>query len=356
MGGTSHRARPDQLPTSDLPARAPLSGFGGEKPRPGAQCDLTLRHVIQSARLVPAPLWTIHLWESVGAKRYASTMQLERGMPVTTNAIAAGERFTLARPTIEVAAAEIRLTSGLADAEEDLALSLREALRATGLPFNVISPAARQEVSLSMSPTGGQAVQGTSIQGWTFNDEAAQLQVTWLPDVLLVQSSTYTHFSETLKPVLDAALQWLDENGQVHLRTRAGLRYVNRLVDESATAPQAWHGRVEDWLLGQVITGPWANRVEQAHQQLHLRNEDSTNTALRHGPFRDAASRNNFSYLLDLDVFDASTESFRPSSTLELLTRLNYTAATVYRGTLTPEFLEQLGIAVESAARGEEDR
>ena len=279
-------------------------------------------------------------------------MQLEGGLPVTTSAIASGERFILARPTIEVAAAEIRLTSSLGAAAEELALSLRDALRSTGLAFKVMNPAARQEVAVSMSPTGGQAVQGTSVQGWVFNDEA-QMQITWLPDLLLVQSSSYTHFSDTLKPVLEVALTWLDENAHVQLRTRAGLRYVNRLVDEAATAPRAWRGRVQDWLLGPVIAGAWAERVEQAHQQLHLRNADSTSSALRHGPFRDAAARNSFSYLLDLDVFDASTEPFAASSALELLTRLNHTAATLFRETLTPEFLEQLGIAFGSA-EGEE--
>lgn len=293
------------------------------------------------------------LRDTVGPARYVSSMQLEGGLPVTTNAIASGERFILARPTIEVAAAEIRFTSAAGAAEEGLALSLRDSLRTTELAFKVMNPAARQEVAVSMSPVGGQAVQGTSVKGWVFNDESAQMQVTWLPDVLLVQSSSYTHFSETLKPVLEAALSWLDENAHVQLRTRAGLRYVNRLVDEAATAPQAWQGRVQDWLLGPVIAGPWAQRVEQAHQELHLRNADSTNTALRHGPFRDAAARNSFSYLLDLDVFDASTEPFAGASALELLTRLNYTAATVFRGTLTSEFLEQLGIAVEPTVEGE---
>ncbi|THJ04277.1 TIGR04255 family protein [Nocardioides sp.] len=270
-------------------------------------------------------------------------------MPVTTSAIATGERFILARPTIEVAAAEIRLTSAVGAAAEEVALSLRDALRSTGLAFKVMNPAARQEVAVSMSPTGGQAVQGTSVQGWVFNDEAAQMQVTWLPDLLLVQSSSYTHFSDTLKPVLEAALTWLDENAHAQLRTRAGLRYVNRLVDEAALAPRAWQGRVQDWLLGPVVAGLWAERVEQAHQQLHLRNADSTSTVLRHGPFRDAAARNRFSYLVDLDVFDASTEPFAASSALELLTRLNHTAATVFRETLTPEFLERLGIAFGSA-------
>lgn len=272
---------------------------------------------------------------------------------MTNNAIASGERFILARPTIEVAAAEIRLTSGLALAEEVHALSLREALRGSGHSFKTMSAAARQEVALSMSPAGGQAVQGTSVQGWTFSDEPSQMQVTWLADVLLVQSSSYTHYSETLKPVLEAALHWLADNAGVQLRTRAGLRYVNRLVDESADTAQAWRGRVNDWLLGPVVAGPWAARIEHSHQQLHIRNEESTTTVLRHGPFRDAAARNNFSYLLDLDVFDEGTEAFNVLDTLELLTRLNYTAATLFRGTLTAEFLEELGIATESQEGGD---
>ena len=280
-------------------------------------------------------------------------MQLEGGLPMTSNAIASGERFILARPTIEVAAAEVRLMSSLGGGEEKLALALRDALRGTGRAFKGMNPAARQEVAVSMSPAGGQAVQGTSVHGWTFHDEPTHMQVTWLPDVLLVQSSAYTHFSETLKPVLEAALTWLEENAHVQLLTRAGLRYVNRLVDESASVPRAWQGRVNDWLLGPVIAGPWAEHVEQAHQQLDLLTADSTNVALRHGPFRDAAARNSFSYLLDLDVFDTSTEPFAAAGALELLTRLNYTAATIFRGTLTPEFLEQLGLSVEPVEKGE---
>jgi uncharacterized protein (TIGR04255 family) len=275
-------------------------------------------------------------------------MQFERGVFVTTRAIIEGERFTLARPSIEVAAAEVRMTSGLAGADNDSALGLREALRDSGLAFQVMNPAARQEVSLSMSPAGGQAVHGSSVPGWTFNDEATKLQVTWLPDVFLVQSSSYVRWSETLAPVLRAGLAWLAEHGEVQMRTRIGLRYVNRLVDEACTTPQDWKSRVQEWLLGPVVAGPWADRVEQAHQQLHLRNDDATSTVLRHGPFRDAAARNSFSYLLDLDVFDASTEPFSHDATFELLTQLNRTAATLFRGALTHEYLDHLGFTVEA--------
>lgn len=257
-----------------------------------------------------------------------------------------GQRYTLARPAIEVASAEVRFVQVVPSIDQAQALSLREALRTTGAEFKSMDDAARQEVVFTMSPGGGE-VASNAVRGWSFVDQGAQLHVNLLPDVLLVQSNAYRRWRETFKPVLEAALGWLETSGVAQLRTRTGLRYVNRLVDTDCRAPGDWNGRIAPGLLGPLTTGPLVDRIVGAQQQLQLRNPDGSDAMLRHGPFQDPAADQAFSYLLDLDVFDTSAEAFTADSTIEALTRLNRTAATMFKDVLTPEQLDARGFHLE---------
>lgn len=267
--------------------------------------------------------------------------------PETSAVGTTGRHFTLERPAIEVAVAELRFNSATPEVGRDAALSLRDALRGRGYSFSLINEAVRQEVTVSVNPTGGQSVQGEVARGWELVDEPTQMHLSILPGTVVVQTSRYARWSETFEPLLGRALSWLEAAHENALRIRVGLRYVNRLTDSDADSPTRWADHLDSSLLGPVAAGYLASRVTQAHQQLELSNEDGTKSVLRHGVFVDAASRHRYSYLFDLDVFDDRAEPLTGESALAAFTALNRTAAETFRQALTETYSAELGLAYD---------
>jgi uncharacterized protein (TIGR04255 family) len=258
-----------------------------------------------------------------------------------------GRHFTLERPAIEVAVAELRFNSAAPEVDRNAALSLRDALRGSGHSFSVINEAVRQEVTVSVNPAGGQSVQGEVARGWEMVDEPTQVHLSILPGTVVVQTSRYARWSETFEPLLAPVLRWVEAAHDNGLRIRVGLRYVNRLTDSEADSPSRWADHLDSSLLGPVAGGYLASRVTQAHQQLELSNEDGTKSVLRHGVFVDAAARHRYSYLFDLDVFDDRAEPLEAASTLAVFTALNRAAAETFRQALTDAYSAELGLVYD---------
>ncbi len=270
--------------------------------------------------------------------------------PETSTAGTTGRHFTLERPAIEVAVAELRFNTAAPEVDRDAALTLRDALRAGGHSFNVINEAVRQEVTVSVNPDGGQSVRGEVARGWELVDEPTQVHLSILPGTVLVQTSRYARWSETFEPLLVPVLRWVEVAYENALRVRVGLRYVNRLTDSEADSPSRWAKHLDSSLLGPVAGGYLASRVTQAHQQLELSNEDGTKSVLRHGVFVDAAARHRYSYLFDLDVFDDRAEPLNGASALAAFTALNRAAAETFRQALTDAYAAELGLVYDKGS------
>ena len=133
-----------------------------------------------------------------------------------------------------------------------------------------------------------------------------------------------------------------------------GLRYVNRFTDAYATSPTAWADRFVAPLVAVLAEGPFASRLQGAQQQIELGLGNGMTAALRHGCFQDVAAQRNYSYLLDIDVFSPSAETFDPANTLEIAEHLNRQAAELFRAALTQAYAEQLGFhSVQSSEEGQ---
>jgi uncharacterized protein (TIGR04255 family) len=263
-----------------------------------------------------------------------------------------GARFTLERPPIELAVAEIRYRGDVNLIPQATGLAFREALRGCGLDMDGFDPVATQEVNFEMTSTGGHAVARTADQGWVCRDSATGLVVTLMPSSLAVQTRVYKRWSETLEPPLRSALEALTGMLAPTLRTRIGLRYVNRFVDYAAATPGAWAARFDQGLLGPLVAGPLVRGIRGSQQQLELGWADGLAGVVRHGAFLDAAANHSFSYLLDIDIFDAATEAFDAADLAERMTALNRKSAELFRSLLSEAHLDERGLA-EDATAGE---
>lgn len=263
-----------------------------------------------------------------------------------------GHRFTLDKPAIELAVAEIRYRSEAGSISQAAGLEFRESLRACGLDMDGFEPMATQEVNFEMTPAGGHATARTADQGWVCRDTKTGMVVTLMPGSLSIQTRVYRRWSETMQPAVTTALYALRDLRAPTLRTRVGLRYVNRFVDYAASAPAAWSARFDKGLLGPLVSGPIASLVRGSQQQLELGWPDGLGGLIRHGAFADAAANHSYSYLIDIDLFDGATELFDADECLERVTTLNRRSAELFRSMLSSTHLDERGIHVE-AGEGE---
>ena len=252
--------------------------------------------------------------------------------------------FVLARPQIEVALAEIRFSPPGRDVTTADALAVRDAARHAGLDLEAVQPAVSHEVLLSVGPEGPQSSSVTQTQGWQMTDAERQMVVTLLPTAISVQTNRYLRWSVTLRPALDALLSGVEQTLHPELRVRVGLRYVNRFADVVAVTPEHWSGRIAPHLLGPLVAEPFAGRVIGSQQQLELSDGPGRGRTLRHGCFRDAATRSAYSYLLDIDAFDTTSEPFTSADVIDIAQQLNRVAAATFRDALTSSYASELGL------------
>jgi uncharacterized protein (TIGR04255 family) len=270
-----------------------------------------------------------------------------RGSMVAESQATSGARYTLAKPAIELAVAEVRFQAGPGAVPEGTGLAFRDAVRETGLAMDVFEPVIAQELNIEMTPTGGNATSVSAAQGWACRDSATGVAAVVMPFSVAVQTREYVRWSVTFEPILTPALRAVRELLGATLRNRVGLRYVNRFVDVAARTPSDWATRFHPSLLSMFTAGPLAQLAKSGQQQLDLAWDDRTVGTLRHGAFVDPTVNHAYSYLLDIDVSDAATEQFDPANCLELLTAMNRKSAELFRSLLAEDHLDERGLVIE---------
>jgi uncharacterized protein (TIGR04255 family) len=258
-----------------------------------------------------------------------------------------GQRFTLDQPSIELAIAEIQFApqpGGVVP--QAVGLAFRDRLRAAGLKVERFEPVIMQEVGVEVTQTGGRATTRSATQGWVFNDETTGRAVTFMPYSVAVQAERYVRWGETLRPVLEAAMAAFADMIGPEVRSRIGLRFVNRFVDHTAKTAQHWIPQFDLSLLGPVANGPLAPLIRNTQQQLELAWPDGVVGLLRHGAFIDASVGGAYSYLLDIDLSDSATEKFDQVEVLDRITELDRRSAQIFKNLLSPVHLARRGFKI----------
>ncbi|WP_405949429.1 TIGR04255 family protein [Streptomyces prunicolor] len=246
-------------------------------------------------------------------------------------------RALLRDAPVELAIAEIRFASVGESVSTDEALAIKEFAEGCGIEFTSLEPAQKNELLVEISASGANPQVQVRARGWQLGCDGGQLVATIMPDSIVVQTSQYERWSVSLRPVLEALLAGVEENLKPKLLHRLGVRYVNRLVDLDAKSPGAWKGRISDAFLGAILDPVIGEKVASAQQQIELSLGVGQGALIRHGAFRDAAAQNSVSYLMDIDVFDASTRRFSSSDIINTCQRLNRTALSLFKQAIQPD-------------------
>lgn len=160
-----------------------------------------------------------------------------------------------------------------------------------------------------------------------------------MPGALVIQTAVYERWSVSLKPLLSVFLDAIAATLAPTIGQRVGLRYVDRFTDSQARSAASWRARIVDELLGPACHDIFGHLVVGAQQQLQLQFEPGKGALLRHGPFSDNGMSGAVSYLLDIDVFDETSQAFDPGDFMQRAEVLNRTASSLFQNTLTRDYL-----------------
>lgn len=273
------------------------------------------------------------------------------GVPMTHS----GDHYVLDRPVVEVAVFEIRYASGLSGVSIEQGFALRDRLQgATMLDAWRVERSQTQEMMLQLGP-GGPVGQQRSSDGVKLSQATTGVEVSVFPTLTSVQVKTYARWSASFRPIIEAALRAVEEVLAPASRERLGLRYVNRFVDDETITPRMWADRLQPSLVGFLVDGPYADHVIGAQHQLELSLDDKTRATLRHGLVPGERPGAPYAYLLDIDVFDISTEIYSADEAVIVAEHLNRSAAELFRRSLGPQLEETLGKHNVAAPGDQED-
>ena len=253
------------------------------------------------------------------------------------------DRTLLKFAPLQLAVAEIRLGSEDVEVSAELGLRFKDRLKELGIGFARLEPLQQQTFTLNVQAGVAPAPRVDSqSRGWMLHSADGTTQVSLLPQALVLQTSKYHRWSETMRPPLEAVLTAASELRTLSLVVRIGLRYVNRFNDPEARSTQAWIGRLDETFLGPLCHPNLGSHVRAAQQQVELGFSDTQGAVLRHGPFPDVSLGGAVNYLLDIDVYDNEPIRFDPDDIVERIEVLNRTAATLFQAVLKPEYLREL--------------
>jgi uncharacterized protein (TIGR04255 family) len=250
------------------------------------------------------------------------------------------DRTLLPNAPLDVAVVDVRYTAVEAVPAE-IATAIRDALEATTeLRFPHIRPTQQQMVQIEFGPDGSALSNKPGSSGWQIQTVDADRTVTVMADSLVLQTAAYERWSVSLGEPLAAALAVVQELLRPQLRTRLGLRYIDRFRDSSVGNTAGWRGRIRDEVLGPMRSDIYGHMVRGSQQQLELDIDGTHRSIIRHG-FTSEDDR-SVGYLLDIDVFNELSTVFEPDSIIADAVRLNRTALSLFQSSIELDYLRTL--------------
>ncbi len=262
------------------------------------------------------------------------------GEDVPLGGLPPADTTLLTQAPLEVAVIDVRYASiGVVSA--DVATAIREVVeQATGLPFPSIRPTQQQTMQIEFGPDGSSLESKPGPAGWQILSADGERSMTVMPDSLVLQTTAYERWSISLGGPLAAALAVVAERLQPALRTRIGLRYIDRFRDPTTVAAEGWRGRIRDDVLGPLRSDVYGHMIRGAQQQLELDIDGTHRSIIRHG--FTAEEDKSVGYLLDFDVFNELATGFDVDDIVATAVRLNRTALSLFQASIELDYLKAL--------------
>jgi len=251
--------------------------------------------------------------------------------------------ITLTNNQLELAVIDVQLTEITAPIAAEDGLRILNLAIQKGMPDVHVEPTERRDINVFLGEDGGPTVSNEVTAGWQYSAANVPFTAIVLPTSATLQTNHYQSFGTSLGRPFFALLQGIAEVLHPPAVSRLGLRYVNRLVDKHAVTPDFWVGRINEPLLGPVVTPTLSALTVTAQQQFELVLEGSVGATVRYGLISNGQQPALWNYLVDIDVYDSALTLLDPEETFNHARRLNATALALFHLVVTPTHRNTLG-------------
>jgi len=248
----------------------------------------------------------------------------------------------LKNPNIDVVALEVRWgkpTRSLTAAE---AVAVRDAIekRVEGLRLPVVEGMTQRMVTVQFDgQKADTSTTDTEGAGHQLRAENQAVSFALLPHAVAIQiGSGYERWSVSARPLIESVLAAVIPLVSPELVARIGLRYVNRIEDESCVEPSDWAGKIAPPLLAPYREWELGSRVRSANQAIELTVDEDHGAALRHGVVYQRTGLAS-DYLLDIDVFSQRVRTPDTEALVRAFTRMNRTALAIFQKSVVEDYL-----------------
>ncbi|RIT54866.1 TIGR04255 family protein [Mycobacteroides abscessus] len=247
----------------------------------------------------------------------------------------------LAKAPVEVAVAEVRFSADISDVAPEVATTVRDAfVKATRCDLPTIQEARQRQLQMEFGSQWAPRLNQES-RGWQLVSANGDTRVTLMPDTVILQTGDYVRWSSSVKSPLSVLLSSIESTLRPTLVHRVGLRYVDRFRENECTSVVSWRGKIDVSLLGPIMNATFGDKIRGAQQQIEIFLDEHHSALLRHGPVYEASDK-TVQYLLDTDVFNHSTFGFDVNEVIRSAERLNRTALSLFRASVSDDYLRHL--------------
>jgi uncharacterized protein (TIGR04255 family) len=254
------------------------------------------------------------------------------------------EDTQLTHAPLAVVVCQVRYEQNLGVGDGDTGLKIHEDLGGRSGPYPVIEPQQALATQIEVGAAGLAALSSAGFpqRGWRFRSGDKQWTISVMPDHTSLETTSYTSWKGDFRDRIDALLQAISSHVKPVVSERIGLRYVNRLSDESRSTASDWTDAIANELMGPAADSFWSAGLDSSQQQLVLDLGQDTQCTFRQGLIPHDSGTGVNGYLLDFDVYQQIPERFDAQHLMTVLDRFNRAALTLFQKSLTPAFLAYL--------------
>jgi uncharacterized protein (TIGR04255 family) len=193
-------------------------------------------------------------------------------------------------------------------------------------------------IDITVTREGPQVSTGEQLRGWRFTAPDDAYILVLMPDSIAIETRDYTEWSD-FRPTAERAIGCLTEEVGPEIELRVGLRYVDRLRDDSIDSAAGWAANLQPplhGLFGDERLGP---AVLNQQQQIILRVNAACECRFAHGTL---PTEHGLEYVLDYDLYRQDARPFGAASVMEALDLFNTEALKLFQASVTQAKIEEL--------------
>jgi uncharacterized protein (TIGR04255 family) len=238
---------------------------------------------------------------------------------------------------------QVRYEQSLVVSDAETAFKIHEELGGKNGPYQQIESVQTMAAQIEIGPFGlGQGMPaGLQASGWRLRSEDGAWTITIFPDNVALETTAYQGWKADFKERFRTLLEAIAKHVNPSLEQRVGLRYANRIIENSRKDPESWRDVIAPELLSPLDSQFWASGLLNAQHQIFLDVGDDARCTVKHGFISDQAGLID-SYALDYDVFRQSIRRFDVDQIGASLSHFHRVALAIFKQSLTPEYLEGL--------------